>query len=198
VTSSGRAPSGAAVFSPSVTDAILTAVMDEWMDCGVARLSMDRVARRARVGKSALYRRWPSKVHMVTEVLARLSVPTGPPPDTGELRGDVRAMLQATYDWLTDPRIAAVLPDLIAESQRNAALAEATVEHVTGPRLAWARLALERSKDRGELRAQDVDVLLDLLIAPTFWRLVHDRPVDNCQLDRLSEVLLEGLLKEHS
>ena len=49
------------------------------------------------------------------EVLARLSIPAGPVPDTGSLRGDMRAMLQSAFDWLTDPGIRAVLPDLIAE-----------------------------------------------------------------------------------
>jgi AcrR family transcriptional regulator len=176
------------VFSPAVTDAITTAAIDELVESGYARLAMDRVARRAGVGKSAIYRRWPSKQHMVVDVLALLSIPTGPAPDTGALRGDVRALMQSCFDWLTDPRIRAVLPDLVAESDRNPVLAEAVAHHVTRPRLIWARTALDRARDRGELAADDIDLVLDLLIAPVFWRLTHGRPVDDRYLDRLTDL----------
>src|ERR1700712_1303002 len=159
MTTPRRSPTGAAVFSPAVTDAITTAAIDELMESGYARLAMDRVARRAGVGKSAIYRRWPSKQHMIVDGLALLSIPTGPAPDTGSLRGDLRAMLQSCYDWLTDPRIRAVLPDLIAESDRNPVLAEAVAHHVTRPRLAWSRTMLDRARDRGELAAENVELV---------------------------------------
>jgi AcrR family transcriptional regulator len=189
---SRRSPTGAAVFNPAVTDAITTAAIDELAESGYARLTMDRVARRAGVGKSAIYRRWPSKQDMIVEVLAQLSIPTGPVPDTGSLRGDVRAMLQSVVDWLTDPRIRAVLPDLIAESDRNPVLAAAVAQHVTRPRLTWSRTALDRACDRGELAADDIDVVLDLLIAPIFWRVTHARPVDDQYLDRLTQLTIGG------
>jgi len=194
MSTSRRTPTGAAVFSPAVTDAITTAAIDELVESGYARLAMDRVARRAGVGKSALYRRWPSKQDMVVDVLALLSIPIGPSPDTGSLRGDVRALMQAAFDWLSDPRIRAVLPDLIAESDRNPVLAEGVAKHVTGPRVTWALATLGRARDRGELAADDVDLVLDLTIAPVFWRLTHGRPVDDRYLDRLTD-LATGLKK---
>lgn len=188
-----RAPTGAAVFKPSVTEAITTAAMAELVDYGFARLAMDRVARGAGVGKSALYRRWPSKLEMVVDLLAQLSVPTGPTPDTGSLRGDLRAILQSTAEWLIEPRIQAVLPGLIAESTTNPALGAATWQHVTQPRLAWLQPALFRAQERGELAADDVDVLSDLLVATLFWRMTHGRAVGTDYLDRLADVLVSGV-----
>lgn len=188
-----RAPSGAAVFKPSVTEAITSAAMADLVTHGFARLSMDRVARGAGVGKSALYRRWPSKLAMVIDLLAQLSVPTGPTPDTGALRTDLRAVLQGTADWLTEPRVRAVLPGLIAESMNNSALAEATWHQVTQPRLEWLRPVLIRAHQRGELSPGDVDVLSDLLVATLFWRLTHGRSVEVEYLDRLAEMLVSGV-----
>lgn len=188
-----RTPTGAAVLQPSVTEAITAAAMTELVDHGFAGLAMDRVARSARVGKSALYRRWPSKVDMVVDLLAQLSVPTGATPDTGALPGDLRALLQSTADWLAEPRVQAVLPGLMAESLSNAALADATRRHVTDPRLAWARTVLLRAQERGEISPDDVDVLTDLLVATLYWRVVHGRPVDARYLDRLVEVLMTGV-----
>ncbi|WP_307787870.1 TetR/AcrR family transcriptional regulator [Mycolicibacterium sp. S2-37] len=193
MTSPRRAPSGAAVFKPQVTDAITTAAVDALAEHGYAKLSMEGVAKRAGVGKSALYRRWPSKVEMVTDVLAHLSVPAGPAPDTGSLRGDIRAMLDAVADWLTDPRMRAILPSLVAEYDRNPALAEASANHISGPRRAWAREALDRAERRGDLTPEVSELLLDLLVAPTYWRVVHGREVDGRYLDLLADALTRGV-----
>ncbi|MFC4498343.1 MULTISPECIES: TetR/AcrR family transcriptional regulator [Streptomyces] len=192
-----RPPTGNAVFSQAVTDVITEAAIDLLVESGYARLTMDGVAKRADVGKSAIYRRWPSKLEMVVAGLVELSIPIGPAPDTGSLRGDVRAVMQAAFDWLSDPRIRAVLPDLIAEADRNPVLAEAVAEHVTGPRVTWARAALHRARDRGELAADDVDLVLDLTIAPVFWRLTHARPVDDQYLDRLTELTI-GAVRQNA
>jgi AcrR family transcriptional regulator len=181
------------VLDPAVTDAITTAAIDELAETGYARLTTDRVARRAGASKSAIYRRWPSKLPMVVDGLARFSTMTRPTPDTGTLRGDVRAVMQAAFDWVTDPRIRAVLPDLIAESDRNPVLAEAVAHHITRPRMTWARTALDRARERGELAAEDVDLVLDLTIAPVFWRLTHARPVDDRYLDRLTDLTIGGV-----
>jgi AcrR family transcriptional regulator len=188
-----REPTGAAVFSSAVTDAITDAAIESLVELGYAKLSMEGVARRAGVGKSALYRRWPSKVDMVTDVLVHLSVPTGAPPDTGTLRGDIRALLQAITDWQADPRMRAVLPSLIAEYDRNPALAEASATHIGEPRRAWARAALDKAVRREELAPDQVEVLLDLLAAPAHWRLVHGRPVDATYLDQLADLLYRGV-----
>lgn len=189
MTSERREPSGAAVFSTAVTDAITDAAIDALVEHGYAKLSMEGVARRAGVGKSALYRRWPSKVDMVVDLLAHFSVPTGPPPDTGTLRGDIRALLQTTADWLASPRMRAVLPGLIAEYDRNPALAAASAAHIGDPRRAWARITLERAVERGDLTPGQADVMLDLIAAPTFWRIHHGRPVDGHYLDMLADLL---------
>lgn len=193
MTSVRREPTGAATFSTVVTDAITDAAIDSLVEHGYAKLSMEGVARRAGVGKSALYRRWPSKVDMVTDLLAHLSVPAGPPPDTGTLRGDIRALLQAITDWLVDPRMRAVLPSLMAEYDRNPALAEASATYIGNPRRAWARETLERAGQRGELAPEQIDLLLDLLAAPAYWRAAHGRSVDGTYLDQLTDVLSRGL-----
>lgn len=181
------------MFNPAVTDALVDAAIEALVEHGYAKLSMEGVAKRAGVGKSALYRRWPSKLDMVIDLLAHLSIPAGPPPDTGTFHGDVRALLQDITDWLTDPRTRAVLPSLIAEYDRNPALAEASATYIGNPRRAWARETLERAKERGDVTSAQIDVLLDLLAAPTYWRVAHSRPVDASYLDQLADVLCRGV-----
>jgi AcrR family transcriptional regulator len=57
----------------------------------LAKVRKSRVAKRVGAGKSALYRRWPSKQEIVLAVLAEVSVPMADVADTGTLRGDIRA-----------------------------------------------------------------------------------------------------------
>lgn len=173
-----------------MTEAITRAALAELVDCGFARVSLEAVARRAQVGKSAIYRRWPSKTAMVVDVLVGLSVPEGDPPDTGGLRGDVRALLEASRRWLLDPSIRAVLPNLHAESGRNRELAQATETYVSAPRRRWAREALERSAAFRDLPEATAELALDLLAAPTYWRVINDRSVDDATLDELVDTIV--------
>ncbi|WP_137147389.1 TetR/AcrR family transcriptional regulator [Mycolicibacterium sp. CR10] len=168
-----RVPSGAAVLRPEMTAAITEAVLDELAEQGFSRLSMEAVAKRAGVGKSALYRRWASKQDMALAVIAEFSVAKATFPDTGSLRGDMRAALDALMDWLTHPRFSRILPDLVAEMARNPELA-ALVESMTGgPRREQAAAMFQRAIERGELHPDvDMELALDLLAAPLYWRLV--------------------------
>ncbi|MGO1054614.1 TetR/AcrR family transcriptional regulator [Crossiella sp. CA198] len=192
---SRRTPTGAAVLQPQVTAAITEAALDELAEAGYGRLSMEAVAKRAGVGKSALYRRWPTKQDMVLAVVAELSVPMAAAPDTGSLRGDLLAALSAVRDWLTHPRFARIVPDLIAESARRPELGAAMAELLGEPRRARGAVVLHRAIERGELPADtDLELALDLIAAPVFWRLVARRaPQEEDYLDSVVEFLLRGL-----
>ena len=63
-------------------------------------MSMDDIASRARVGKAAIYRRWPSKAAVVADAIAHWRRGIGPvePPNTGSLRGDIDALVAAVPD----------------------------------------------------------------------------------------------------
>jgi len=174
-----------------VTDAIIDAALAELADNGFRGVAIDAVARRAGVGKSALYRRWRSKVEMTADALRALSVTAEPVPDTGSLNGDVRALLNEVRDWLSEPRIRRIYPDLLAEAQRNPVLAEALMDYVGEPRRQRAQTVLDRAAGRGELSvAADNDLVLDALGALVFWRLIAlQRRVTRVYLDRVAEVI---------
>ncbi len=190
-----RTPTGAAVLQPEITRSITEAVLDELAEQGYARLSMEAVAKRAGVGKSALYRRWPAKHDMVMAVVSEFSLDHAATPDTGSLRGDVRALLDAVFDWLTHPRFARILPDLVAESARNPALREAITATIGAPRRERGVEVLRRAIDRGELAADlDIELALDLLAAPLYWRQsVRGASIEPGYLDALAETLLRAL-----
>ncbi|WP_228004731.1 TetR/AcrR family transcriptional regulator [Amycolatopsis sp. YIM 10] len=190
-----RTPTGAAVLQPRITSAITEAVLDELAANGYGRLSMEAVAKRAGVGKSALYRRWPSKQDMAIAVLSEFSVPLAEVADTGSLRGDLLAMVAALRDWFTHPHFSAILPDLTAEAGRNPALAAAIQAMIGEPRRRQGAVMLRRAIARGELPADlNLEMALDFLPGPLFWRLsVRKVPLGPAYDDELIEFLLRAL-----
>lgn len=77
-------------------NAILDAAWDELAAVGYAQVTMAGVAARAGTNKAALYRRWPNRTELLAAAIDRRVAPLAAlPADTGSLRGDVIAVLQA-------------------------------------------------------------------------------------------------------
>ncbi|WP_220449624.1 TetR/AcrR family transcriptional regulator [Nonomuraea longispora] len=192
-----RRPAGAAVLRADVTDAIRQAALAELIDTGYARMSMDAIARRAGVGKAAIYRRWGSKEPLVLEILTHLADEAVPLPDTGELRDDVEGFVRHASALRADPRTMRVLTDLTAEATRNPRLAAAMQTRAEQPRRAAGARLLHRAVDRGELPPDlDTELAVDCLVALAYLRprtpWQPAEPVDD-DLTPLVEVILAAL-----
>jgi AcrR family transcriptional regulator len=177
-----------------LTDAIVEAALDELAERGYQGLSMDAVARRAGVGKSALYRRWAGKQEMAVDIVSRLGVPLAEVADSGSFAGDIRALLDAVLDWFTDPRLGPIFADLVTVARTNPVLGDALTEHLGDPRRQRGRVLLERAIGRGEIPADtDLDLALDTIAAPVFWRLhVRREPVTPAYLDQVAALMVHA------
>ena len=187
-----RSPSGAAVLNSDTTDAINRAALEMLAEVGIGRLSMEAVARRAGVGKSALYRRWPSKTAMTISVLSEFSVELAATPDTGSLRDDIRESLDALRFWLEHPLFSRILPDLVAESGRDRELAELHTTMIGIPRRDRAAAIFERARERGEVAdGADIELAMDLLAGPIYWRAaVRAQSIDATYLDAVTDAIV--------
>jgi AcrR family transcriptional regulator len=193
----GRPASGGALLRQRVTDAITEAAFVELAETGYARMSMEAVARRAGVGKAALYRRWPSKQAMLTELIRDRVTGTIPAaPDTGALHTDLRDLLASIRRQLASPLLARIGAGLLAEASHDDALAEVLYTGVAAPRRAAADAMLRSAIDRGELPAGlDTELAADLLIAPLAFRMLVMRgDSDDEYLDALTNAT-EAALK---
>ncbi|MET0406202.1 MAG: TetR/AcrR family transcriptional regulator [Cystobacter sp.] len=190
-----RPAAGAAVLQSDVTDSIAFALFRELARTGYAALSIEAVARRAGVGKAAIYRRWPSKLEMVSSLFTEVGAQLAEVPDTGSLHGDVKAMVERNHALLRRPLVNRILPDLHAEMRRTPALAAVVRSGVQYERRLRGQAVLRRAMDRGELSpGLDVDLALDLLGAPIYWRaIVTAQPTPPDYVDRLTLMILGGL-----
>ena len=189
-----RKPAGAAVLRPDKTDAIVAAFYEELAESGHERLTMDRVAARAGVGKAALYRRWPSKERMLADLVTSLDGGGQFQQDHGSLRGDLIAYLGEGAKVLADPLVQRVMPYLITQARSAPDLVEA-FRRLPGPTREDGRTILRRAIDRGELPpSTDVELALDLATSPLLVHAIfRGQPLPAHYPERLATAVLQAL-----
>jgi AcrR family transcriptional regulator len=148
----------------------------ELAEVGYGRLSIEAVARRAGVGKTAIYRRWSSKLDLVMEVISDVAGQSMSLPDTGSLRGDVEVVLKVAARALLNPLASQIIPDLLAEAARNPQIAQTLQEALRASQREVGVRLIDRAVSRGELPAgMDPDAAVDLIVGPLYWRLAVAR-----------------------
>ena len=171
------------------------AAVAEWAERGYGALSLEAVAKRAGVGKAALYRRWPSKFALVGDSVETVGLNMARDRDTGSLRGDIRAVLGDLRRTLRHPLVRRILPDLHAEMQRTPELATAIRGRLQKERRAVGTAIVARAMQRGEIfGAVDVDIFNDAVAAILYWRIiVTGQRVSSRNLDDLTDFIAAGL-----
>ncbi|MFF5173175.1 TetR/AcrR family transcriptional regulator [Micromonospora sp. NPDC000089] len=190
-----RTPAGAAVLRGDITRAIRRALMQELAAVGYGRLSIEAVARRAGVSKTAVYRRWSSKLDLVVETVLAVAGNKLPALDTGSLRGDIALLFQVVAAALSHPLASQIIPDLLAEAARNASIDEALRQVLRIKQQEICGRLIGRAVERGELPVgTDPDAAVDLIVGPLYWRLAIARaPLTPVYLDLLVESVAAGL-----
>jgi AcrR family transcriptional regulator len=189
-----RRPSGAAVMQSSVTDALARAFFAEWARVGYAALSLERVAKNAGTGKAALYRRWPSKIAMASDLLSKVGLTLFELPDTGSLEADLLAFLLALRRVLRHRIIQRVMRDLHAETGRERAL-RAAIRPFQEARRKRVGTLIDRAIARGEApRTLDRETAADFMVSALYWRVVvNGGRSDRRHLERLARMTAAAL-----
>ena len=175
-------------------EAILDSAIGLFIELGYDGLTVEGVAARAGVGKSTIYRRYPSKPDLIMAAAERMCAQKGPVADTGTLRGDLLATAQSYRRLLTSTDAGRAIPATVAAAARNVELSRAHREFIARRRATSASI-VHRAIDRGEVPADvDVDLVVDLVSAPLFYRvLVSGDPVDDAYIERLVSTVLRAV-----
>jgi AcrR family transcriptional regulator len=170
--------------------AVLDATLRILRERGPDALTIDAIAREARVGRQTIYRWWPSRAAIVFEVAnetARMEIPSQ--PDTGSLHGDLRAFLRATYETAARPEIAPLLRAMASEALRDESFAAMLREYTAGRRAVLAALL-----ERHGAPARRAALLTDLGFGLLWYRiLVGHAALDRRAADETAEVLAGSL-----
>ena len=158
-------------------------------------MSIEEVAARAGVGKTTIYRRWPSKGLLALDAFVDSFREEQPLPDTGTLRGDLLSALHAWVRAVTQTAMGPMLTGLIAEAQHDPELRGAWRDRVLEPLRQQHRVMLDRAIARGEIAASvDRDVVLDLFFGAAEHRLLLGHlPMTGEFIAEVVDVILAGL-----
>lgn len=189
-----RRLTGAAIKQPKVTDALTRMFFEDWARHGYAGLSLERVARRAGTGKAALYRRWPDKATMASDLLSGVGMLITDVPAQLSLMDDLRVQLLAIRRVLRHSQIRRIIADLHSEIGRNPALEE-VIRPFQRDRRARIHGLIDRAISRGEMSELcDRETAADLIAAPLYWRMaVIGGRADRVYIERLAACLTMAL-----
>jgi len=98
---------------------ILRAALEELGDVGYGAFTMESVAARAGVGKSTIYRHWPSKLPLIEAAFRTLHEQTAPDIVTGSPRERVERILRYVAEVVSRKPFSSCLPALIDGAERN-------------------------------------------------------------------------------
>ena len=167
---------------------LLDATLAELAAAGYSGLTMSAVARRAGTSKPVLYRRWPTRAHLVFAALDHAHRETVRVHDSGSLQTDLVELLM---DFVEQARL--VPPDivwgLLAESAADPALSEQVRKTIqdsaTGRAIADM---VQNARRRGELGGDALGHdLLELPVTLVRYRLLLGAGATREDIDRLVE-----------
>jgi AcrR family transcriptional regulator len=173
---------------PRIDGAVLRATADLLEEIGYLQLTIGAIAERAGTTKPAIYRRWPTKAHLVHEAVFPAQGPEVIPPGDG-LRSDIRALVAIGVELLGRPAARAALPGLLAEMTSDPTLHADVLGRFAGA--AWG--CLERRLDdaigTGEVRADVHPSTVLELIAGSAFVATAIRPLDEIGADWIEDVV---------
>ncbi len=86
-----------------IDNAVLEATTELLEEVGYLQLTIGAIAARAHTNKPAIYRRWPTKAHLVHEAVFPARAPAGVTPVGDDLRADIRALVTIGVELLGRP-----------------------------------------------------------------------------------------------
>lgn len=182
---------------PHIDTAVLAATLAVLDESGYSRFTLEEIARRAATTKPAIYRRWPSRQHLVLAALAhRLGEARA--PDTGctlcDLNECINVFVAAFRRMPPD-----VLGPLLADCAQHPELRAAFMTALFDPPRAAVEQTLDQAMARGDLR-EDIDhgLTVDMLGSLVHYRVLFGHaPISEAEIERAVEVLLQGIATDY-
>jgi AcrR family transcriptional regulator len=149
---------------------VLAAAAEELRHGGYAGLSVDRVAERAGVAKTTLYRRWPSKAELVVALITNLraDVPFEPSDDP---RRDLAELVTAIAAGLSGAPTG-LIADLAAAAARDPRVGDSVRALWADRHRAVTAVVAKAQQDGLVLDHVAPAVLVDQLVGPLYYRLL--------------------------
>jgi AcrR family transcriptional regulator len=158
--------------SETSRSAILQATIKLLQDTTVQRLSIEAIAKEAGVGKTTIYRWWPSKAAVVIDAFMEHHLVNTPIPQDVPVRDALVTHLRSLIRQYRGPT-GRLVAQIIAESQYDAqTLDDFRTRFWDGRREAVTAL-VKRGIESGEIRDDvDAELVTEMIYSPVYLRLL--------------------------
>ena len=151
--------------------AILKATNSLLLHTSVQELSIEAIAKKAKVGKTTIYRWWPNKTAVVMEALASQPAMQTPMP-TARNNTDALVLQLEKLIRLLHSKNGQTIAQLFSEAQGDEKSQEIFENSFLAPLMDAISFSIEEGKKSGEFRAIDTRLAMDILCGPIFFRLM--------------------------
>jgi len=186
----GRPPSEMAASHTTIMDAVYALLQEK----SVRDLTMEEIAKRARVGKPTLYKWWSTKATLVLAMLCERMAPNLAMPTVLTAEESLRLRVRRLIDAFNGP-FGKIVAGLIAEGQSEPAIRQEFFDQLVSPRRTATVADLQRGKNAGELLSDtEPDLLNDAIFGAIYYRfLLRSGPLTR----RFGEELVEQVIRGH-
>lgn len=160
--------------------AILLATNKLLLQTSVQELSIESIAKKAKVGKTTIYRWWPNKTAVVMDALASQPGVQTPLP-TAQSHHEAIVMQLDKLIRLVDSNNGQTIAQLFSEAQGNELALGIFKDNLLEPLMDAIRYSIEEGQKNGEFR-KDIDssLAVDFMCGPIFFRLMaHPKDLDD-------------------
>ncbi len=152
-------------------EAVMRAAVDELNENGYAGATVERVAERAGVAKTTIYRRWGSLDGLLADFMAEHAAREIPVPDEGDFDADVHALASSVVASLRDQAVRAAFGTMVTEAAAGPAAREVLSRFIAA-RFAKMAVIIDRAVTRGELHPHtDAAGVIGTVTAVIYYRL---------------------------
>jgi AcrR family transcriptional regulator len=182
--------------SKLVRAAAISATLAELAEGGYSALSLEKVARRAGVNKTTLYRRWGTREELVLDAMLERAGEQISVPDTGSLRRDLLELAGTAAATAASPEVAAMARAVAATAPHDSRLAAAN-RRFWAERLALDAVIVERAIERGEVASgTDPRRVIEAVLGPIHLRLLlTGEPIDRAFLEGIVDMVVGGIAR---
>jgi AcrR family transcriptional regulator len=183
-----------AARSETSRKAILEATSDLLAESTVQKLSIEAIAKRAGVGKTTIYRWWPSKAAVVIDAFVEHHLVHTPIREDLPVPEALREHLASLIEQYAGPQ-GRLVAQIIAESQYDESTLHEFRERFWDGRRAATRALVERGIREGSLRDDlDPGLMVELMYSAVYVRLLFRyRELDRAFADQIVATAMAGI-----
>ncbi len=181
--------------SESSRKAILEATRRLLTHTSVQKLSIEAIAKKAKVGKTTIYRWWPNKSAVIMEAIFSQPAYNNVLPTPRNGVEGVTQQLDKLCRQMAGKN-GRLVAEIVGEAQSNPEALKIFIDSYLQERYDTLSSYINGGKQTGEFdESIDTDSAIDVVLGPVFFRLISGQELDNDFIKDMTAMLIKALKK---